>query len=458
MRIDRLLIALALAWTGTPILALAETTTPLTLGRALQMASQYDAELASAQALRNAQAEESLQERTQLRPRVHAEAAGSYNYYDSKFAYGAADDDFQAWSARLNARQPLYRFDWSATKRRADSLLGLADEDLADAQVQFIARVAQRYLDTLLAEDALEQAKSEFAAFSESLEDTQKRFDVGLVPGTDLKDATARKDIAEAGLIAARAAVADRRDALIEVTGYDGSALPKLVETPRFAPLDPPDLDSWIELARKESSASNRAQLELELAQTRVRSARAIAMPEVDLVAQAGHTDSLDYILGQEQSDSSVALQLTVPIYSGGLASSQVREAENRLLEAEAELLRVQRQLDRDIRARYRAIGTALAEEKAFSVALVSAIAAERSTRAGYDAGSRTITDVLDARSRLVEARQRRNEARYQLLIRLLQLFATAGTLTVEQVSAIDVLFDHSGHSDPDPTLAIAAP
>lgn len=61
--------------------------------------------------------------------------------------------------------------------------------------------------------------------------------------------------------------------------------------------------------------------------------------------------------------------------------------------------------------------------------------------RAGYDAGTRTITDVLDAKSRVVQARARRNAAGYALVIRLLTLNATAGRLTADLlVSATDPL------------------
>ena len=69
-------------------------------------------------------------------------------------------------------------------------------------------------------------------------------------------------------------------------------------------------------------------------------------------------------------------------------------------------------------------------------------IAAEAAARAGYDAGTRTITDVLDAKSRVVQARARRNASGYALVIRLLTLNATAGRLNADLlISATDPLF-----------------
>ncbi|MGH8516349.1 MAG: TolC family protein, partial [Panacagrimonas sp.] len=67
-----------------------------------------------------------------------------------------------------------------------------------------------------------------------------------------------------------------------------------------------------------------------------------------------------------------------------------------------------------------------------------SATLAEKATGAGYDAGTRTITDVLDAKSRVVNAARNRNSSRLNLLTRLLQLYAAAGTLTPDVVRDAD--------------------
>ena len=413
----------------------------LSLSEALTAAAERDPALASSRATYEAEAEAGEQERSALRPSVGLVSEGYFQRSDSEFAFGSEKDEYTSWSAYLRARQALLRFDWAARGTRADTRDSLATEGLKDRERQFVARVSERYLDTLLAEDSVDQAQSEASAVRESLSDTRKRYEVDLVPGTDLKEAQARDDLAQAQLISAKAGLEDRRDALYEITGYDRAPLPRLLEKLEYPALSPPDIESWVKRANADSTAVRTANLRVQLATADLKSRRAEALPTVDLVAEAGRNDSSEYALGQRQDDARVGLELNVPIYAGGYNRSRMREGEARLREAESELKRATLETEREIRMIFRSVETARAEEVAFERALASATLAQAAAAAGYDAGTRTITDVLDAKSRTVQASRNRNEARYVLLIRLLQLNAAAGTLTAANVAALDRLF-----------------
>jgi outer membrane protein len=417
----------------------------MTLGEALQRAVERDPYVDASMAAYAAEAELGKQERAGLRPSVSIEAQGYQNRSDSRFAFGQESDTYPSWSAYLLARQPLLRMDWSARGDRAELRDALAAESLADRRAQFVVRLCLRYLDTLLAEDRVLQAESEARAVRESLNDTRKRYEVELVPGTDLKEAQARDDLAQAELVAQHAALEDARDALQEVTGYDRAPLPAIRENLDFPPLVPARVEGWIEMAAKHNSARRLAEMQVQLAKTNVESRKAEALPAVDLVAEAGRNDSTEYTLGQRQDDARVGLELKVPVYAGGLNRARVREAEARLREAEAEFERVSLETERSMRNYFRAVETARAQATAYGRALDSALLAQKAVAAGYDAGTRTITDVLDAKSRVVNASRTRNESRLNLLITLLQLNAASGTLTAEMVLALDpLLFDVS--------------
>ncbi len=417
------------------------TAPAMTLGDALTLASQHDAGLASSQAALAAESEVGEQERSRLRPSITIESRGNFSHSDSQFAFGSAQDKYPSWSAYLQVRQALLRLDWSARKDRAAANDNMAQANARDAGRDFVVRVAGRYLNTLLARDAVEQARSEVRAVDESLSDTQKRFDVGLVPRTDLKEARARADLARAQMLAAEAELEDWRDALAEVTGYDRSPLPLLRHDVAIPEQQPDNIEGWMALAVKNGTATQTARLRLELAKANLQSRRAEVLPQLDLLAQAGRNESTEYILGQRQDDATVSLELSIPIYAGGLGQSRIREATARLEEAEVELRRIQLEAERDIRARYRSIQTARAEETAYTQALASATLAQAAAQAGYDAGSRTITDVLDAKSRVVQARRNRNASRYLILTRMLLLNAAAGTLDAALVKQFDWLF-----------------
>lgn len=410
----------------------------MTLGEALKRAAERDPLIDVSRADFDAESQLGEQARAALRPSVSVEAQGYQNRSDSRFAFGEERDDYPSWSAYLRARQPVLRMDWDARMDGAALRDALARETQTDRASQFIVRVCLRYLDTVLAEDRVRQAESESLAVRESLNDTRKRYDVELVPGTDLKEAQARDDLAQAQLVSKRAALDDARDALDEITGYGGGPLPTLRESLVFRPLVPDQAEGWVRIAAENNSARRRAQMQVDLARTVLESRKAEALPAIDLVAEAGRNDSSEYALGQRQDDARIGLELTVPIYAGGYNRSRVLEAEARLRQAQAEFERVSLENDRSMRTLFRGVATARAEAAAFGRALESAVLAQKATQAGYDAGTRTITDVLDAKSRVVNASRNRTEAGLNLLIQLLQLHATSGTLTPEMVLALD--------------------
>lgn len=421
-----------------PVLLCSFSASAMTLGQALQRAAERDPYLQASTAAYEAESQLGAQERASLRPSVSIEANGYQNSSDSKFVFGEERDNYPSWSAYVMARQPLLRMDWSARGDRADLRDELAQESLKDRQAQFVVRVASRYLDTLLAEDGVRQAQSEALAVRESLNDTRKRYEVELVPGADLKEAQARDDLAQAQLVSELALLEDARDALVEITGYEGGPLPKVREELSFPPLVPNTVEGWVEIAAKNNADRQLAEKELRLAQTLLESRKAEALPVVDLVAQAGRNDSTEYTLGQRQDDARLGLEMTIPLYAGGYNRSRVREAEARVREAQANFERVSLETERGTRSFFRAVETAHAEVGAYGRALDSALLAQAAVAAGYDAGTRTISDVLDAKSRVVNAHRNRNAAKLDLLTKLLQLNAASGTLKAETLLALD--------------------
>ncbi|MGH8454049.1 MAG: TolC family outer membrane protein, partial [Nevskiales bacterium] len=333
-----------------------------------------------------------------------------------------------------------FRLDWFARGDRARALDAQADISLRDRTQQLFRRVADRYFGVLVAQDALALAEAEAHAVRESLEDTRKRYEVELVPGTDLKEAQARDDLAQARLLSARRNLDSARDALDEITGADRSALPRLPEQVAFPPLVPAQSDAWVAAAREQSPRIAQARQAVVVAETNRRSRQSEAMPSVDLVAQVSHDDSTDYSLGQQRDDARIGFELNVPVYAGGINSSRLRQAEASQRTAEAELKRLTLETERETRQLFRQVQTGYDESSAFARSLASAQAAERATRAGYDAGTRTITDVLDAKSRVVQARRDLNSTRYNLLLSLLQLKQTVGNLSEKDFAEIDRL------------------
>lgn len=412
----------------------------MTLGDAYQRALQHDPAIASSIAQYEADREASELERAELRPLISADGKYEFAHTDSDGVFGNTKDDYWAWSAGVSLRQALFRLDWSARGQRADALDALSDISITDRRQKLLLRTAERYFGVLNAQDSVEQAGAEAKAIRESLEDTRKRYEVELVPGTDLKEAQARDDLAQARLLSARRALDNARDALDEVTGNGRVALPQIREDAEFPPLEPAQVEDWVKAAREHNPTILQAQQNAVIAGADRRSRVAEAAPSLDLVGRAGRSDDSDFDFGQRADDARIGVQLTVPLYAGGGVSAAKRQAAAKERFAVAELNRTTLETERQTRQLFNQVQTAYSETQAYNRALVSARAAETATRAGYEAGTRTITDVLDAQSRTVQAQLNYDSTRYSLLLNLLQLKQAAGNLTERDFAGIDKL------------------
>lgn len=421
-------------------LALATPVHGLGLSEALDAAVQNDPAVRQSLAQTDADREAGAADIGSRRPQLSIGAAGQFSRVESRGVFGERRETFPNWSARIEARQALFRLDWAARGERADALDALADAGQRDRMQQLLLRVADRYFAVLDAEDAVTQRQREAEALEEAYEDARNRYEVEMIPRTDLVEAQSRYDLAQAQLLTAERALADARDALEETTGYRPEAMPRLAEDAEFPELEPADAGRWVEAALSRNPELQAQREQLAVAKADVRSSRAARWPELDLVARAAIDDNSEFEFGQRLEDQTVGIELSMPLYAGGQLAARVREAEALQRTGEASLERLEGELRRRAREAHRAVASARAEMRAFARALESAEAARKATSDGYDAGTRTMTDVLDATSRVAQARRDLNRSRYQLLLNLLQLRSVAGELDRSDFRRIDAL------------------
>jgi outer membrane protein len=370
----------------------------------------------------------------------------------------SSTDVNQYWDYAAQLTQTIFRWDQWQSLQRADSEVALAEANYRAAQQDLMVRVSQSYFEVLAAEDTLAAAEATAQAFARQLEQAEKRFEVGLIAITDVQESRAANDSAIASVILAKRALATAQERLRELTG---DFYATLVKPGDDMPLDQPqplDEQSWVDQALEQNLDVIAARLGVDIAKRDVKIAQSGYMPTVDLFAQYGESNrdatqtnqSFDpsdptregaRVSGSADSDTSndaIGLRVNVPIFKSGGTSSRVREQVYLHRASRERLEGSQRAAERETRDAYLGVLAERARVGALKQAVKSNQTALEATEAGFEVGTRTTVDVLDARRRLFESQRDYARSRYDYLINVVKLKSAAGVLAPPDLNAIN--------------------
>jgi outer membrane protein len=140
------------------------------------------------------------------------------------------------------------------------------------------------------------------------------------------------------------------------------------------------------------------------------------------------------------QTQKQIGIQITFPLYSGGMVSSQVRQAVYQHRAAQERVERVARQTEHDARDAYLGVLSEISRVRALKRAVESNATALTATQAGYEAGTRTAVDVLESRRLYIQAQTDYSRSRYDYMINVLKLQQAAGILSEQSLDRLNSL------------------
>lgn len=437
-RIRAVFLASAVALATLPGMALADT-----LLEVYQRAAENDPQLRQAEAAYQAVEQTKSQARARLLPQLTATAGLSRERQEIEnsdsplFQPGTFNSTTKNYSLNLN--QALYRRDYFVSLRQTDAAIGQALANYDAEWQNLVVRTADLYFNVLAAADDLEFARAEKNANQRLLEQIKQRFEVGLVAITDVHESQAAYDLAVAREIAAETRLAISREELRETTGYSPATLATLRETIPLLTPEPADMTVWLENAGRQNLSFIAAQFAVDAAREEMKLRRAGHYPTLDAVASYGYSDVGAGRFGASESyDSSIGLQLRLPLYEGGGTSARVREGQYRLIQAKEALEQQRRAVDRQTRSAYLNVLDNISSVNALKQARISSESALEATEAGYEVGTRTIVDVVQSRRNLFDAQRNYARTRYDYILSILRLRQAAGLLEVKDLEEIN--------------------
>ncbi len=396
----------------------------------------------SARAQYNASIEALPQARAGYLPLVSASASIFRNRVDVDIV-GLRDYTTKAYSVTLS--QPIFRLqNWIAIDEAQQQVVQ-AQATLVGSQMDLVIRAAQAYFDVLLAQDNVALSGAQKAAISEQLAQAKRNFEVGTATIVDTLEAQARYDQATAQEISDKNSLETKRQALRVIIGKLPEGLTRQAARAvacALADPTPNDIEAWVTASIESSPAIANAKANLEINKQEVGRQRAGHLPTLDLSASYGRnedpTNIVPGLTGPFTNAGNIGLVLGVPIFSGGLIQSRVRQAVAQRDRAEQDLENTQRTVAQNVRTNFLNVTSGIAQVHALEQALTSTQSQLDSTILGRDVGVRTSVDVLNAQQQVFQTRRDLQQARYNYLLSTLRLKAAAGTLTETDVEDVN--------------------
>jgi outer membrane protein len=352
---------------------------------------------------------------------------------------------FPLYGYTVQATQPLFRMQNWITFEQSKTQVGQGEYVLASAQQDLIVRVVQAYLDVLLAQFTIELTESQKAAVSENLAQAKRNFEVGVATITDTNDAQAKYDQIVAQELQVQNDLDNKLAALRAIIGRAPKTLKRFERG--FEPQlpSPNALEAWIEKSIHDNYQVKIAQANYDIAAMEVERQRAGHLPTLDLVASWNQTyqggaasTNLSANFAQDTRTGVIGVQLNVPIYTGGLVNSRVRQAVANLDVARQNLEGSRRAAQLLAQTSFAGVTSGVAQVKALDQAVKSAQVSYDSNKLGLEVGVRTNLDVLNQQQQVYQTRFNLAQAYYNFVISALKLKQAVGTLSDEDVERVN--------------------
>ena len=306
-----------------------------------------------------------------------------------------------------------------------------------------IVRTSDAYFSVLAAKDTLEYVNANLDALKRQLDETQQRYNVGMTAITDVHEAKAAYDLASADVITAENNLTNSYEGLRQLTGTEHKQL-DLLDTQRFTPVALNEgSDNWMKLAEENNLQLHQQRIAKDIAKQQIDLAQTGNDPTLDLGANLGstYTDYKNSGTGYDDgtlNSGNIGFKFNLPLYTGGAVDSRVKQAQFNYVSASEALEKSHRSIQADLYRNYNDVNAAIGTVRAYQQSVISAESALTATRAGYEVGTRTIVDLLDATRKLYSAKQQLSAARYDYILKRLQLKQIAGNLQEQDLVEVN--------------------
>jgi outer membrane protein len=361
----------------------------------------------------------------------------------TKYNSLAQDKDFYGnnFGYTLSLSQPIFNYsDWARVSA-ANAGVKSAEASFFSASQSLIFRTADAYFNVLQAEDVLRFTRAQKQAVWQQLEQTKQKYEVGLIAITGVDEAKAQYDKIVADEISQQNDLSSQIEILAEITKVKHEDLAKVIDNLPLIKPDPIDPEKWVSAALNQNYGLQSIKYQTVVAEENIRVQEGGHLPNITASGQFGYnyydnySGSNDFSRGK---NGIWGLNLQMPLFSGGGVSAAIRQADYRYQQALDDQEKTYRAVMSQTRQSFLSVMSGISKIEADKQQIKSRQSALDSTRAGYEAGTRTMVDVLNAISNLYDAQRQYTIDQYSYLRETLNLKQLTGILSANDLWQIN--------------------
>lgn len=339
----------------------------------------------------------------------------------------------------VTARQPLFRWDaWQGYKQVKTSV-ELSEVNLRLQKQQHILQVAEAYFNVLRQQSLTTAYLQEEQALSEQLRMMNAKLREGLVARSDVSEANAQYQSAQANRISTQVQLVLAQEQLAQLIGPYQENLAVLREDFQFQKPVPSNIGPWTELAQNQNLEILQARLQKRYSEDAKRVEQAALYPQVEAVGTYGYLKQTpETVLSTNGDFDQIGVEVNWNLFTGGRTQKSIRQAGVNVQRSEAQLDAAIRKANTDVKQSYLQVETDEAKLNARKAAMQSSDIVSQASRAQYQEGLKTMVDVLLAQRNAFSAKTDYLNAKYDYLLHVLQLQASVGQLTEKELAEMN--------------------
>lgn len=304
-----------------------------------------------------------------------------------------------------------------------------------DQQAEAAVELARRYFSALAAQDELDLIEAELRTTQKSLDQADALLAKQRIPRSEALQLQARVETLKARVIEADNQRTVHLESLTELVGRPITEnLSRIRQDIKMTPPDEP-MDTWVQRALSNNKSLLAHSAAIEASNAAVKEGRGGHYPSVSLNLSTQRSDvGYDNVIAPRTNSLIAAVNVNIPIYSGGSTLARGRGLYNELLSTQQNYEAVKRELVKNSTSAYLTLQASTKKIDALTQALQAANESRVASEVMFERSLINAVDMLNSVQQEFSARRDLLQTHYDFVINRLMLSRWAGAFSAQSI------------------------